>query len=78
MPITNPYGANQYVMDPRQKMCWDLYVNPKSETFGNAAQSAIKAGYTDKTANQITTEDWFIGKLRRMNMLNNEIGRAHV
>lgn len=46
-PKTNPNGANQYLIDPRQKKCWDLYVNPKSETFGNALQSALKAGYTE-------------------------------
>jgi len=67
---TNPNGANQYMIDPRQKRCWDLYVNPKSKTFGNALQSAIEAGYTQKTANQITTQEWFIGKLRRLNMFS--------
>lgn len=66
---TNPNGANQYVMDPRQKECWELYINPKSKTFGNAYQSAKKVGYTEGTASQITTEDWFIEKLRRLNML---------
>lgn len=69
-PKTNPNGANQYLIDPRQKKCWDLYVNPKSETFGNALQSALKAGYTEGTANQITTEKWFIEKLRRLNMFS--------
>jgi len=69
-PKTNPNGANQYVMDPRQKKCWDLYVNPKSKTFGNALQSALEAGYTQGTANQITTEDWFIEKCRRLNMFS--------
>lgn len=67
---TNPNGANQYQMDPRQKLCWELYINPKSETFGNALQSAFKAGYTEGTSNQITTEQWFIDKLRRLNMLS--------
>lgn len=67
--VTNPNGANQYNLDPRQKMCWDAYVNPKSETFGNAKQSAIKAGYTEEYANQITVSEWFIGKLRRLNLL---------
>jgi len=66
---TNPNGANQYILDPRQKLCWDSYINPKSETFGNAKQSAIKAGYEEEYANQITVSDWFIGKLRRLNML---------
>lgn len=56
-------------MDPRQKMCWDFYVDPKSETFGNAKQSAIRAGYAEDYADQITTSDWFIGKLRRLNIL---------
>lgn len=67
---SNPNGANQYLLDPRQKMCWDFYVNPKSETFGNATQSAIRAGYEMTTADQITTSDWFIGKTRRLNLLD--------
>jgi len=69
MPETNPNGANQYNLDPRQRMLWALYINPHSETFGNALQSALKAGYTEGTANQITTTEWFIGKVRRLQML---------
>lgn len=69
MKQTNPNGSNQYVMDPRQKLCWESYINPKSETFGNGMQSAIKAGYEPLYANQITTTDWFKEKLRRLNML---------
>lgn len=67
---TNPNGANQYQLDPRQKLCWDFYVNPTSETFGNGTQSAIKAKYTPDYADQITTVDWFKGKVRRLNMLS--------
>ena len=67
---TNPNGANQYLFDPRQKLCWDLYIDPKSETFGNAKQSAIRAGYVEDYADQITTAEWFLGKLRRFNMLH--------
>ena len=66
----NPNGANQYQLDPRQKLCWDLYIDPKSETFGNGTQSAIKAGYEPDYADQITTIEWFKGKLRRLNMLS--------
>ena len=69
MADTNPNGANQYQMDPRQKLCWDSYIDPRSETFGNGMQSAIKAGYEEAYANQITTIDWFKDKLRRLNML---------
>ncbi len=67
---SNPNGANQYQLDPRQKLCWESYINPKSETFGNATQSAIKAGYEPDYADQITTVEWFKGKLRRLNMLS--------
>lgn len=68
--MTNPNGANQYILDPRQKKCWDLYISPSSETFGNARQSAIKAGYVEDYADQITTAEWFLEKLRRLNMLS--------
>lgn len=67
---TNPNGANQYLLDPRQKLCWDNYVNPKSETFANATQSAIKAGYDEDYAEHVTTSEWFSVKLRRLNMLD--------
>jgi hypothetical protein len=67
---SNPNGANQHLFDPRQKLCWDLYINPKSETFANATQSAIKAGYVADYADQITTSEWFLVKLRKLNMVN--------
>ena len=67
---TNPYGANQYQLDPRQKLCWDYYTNPKSATFGNGKQSAIRAGYDEEYAGQITVAEWFLAKLRRLNMLS--------
>lgn len=69
-PITNPNGANQYISDPRQLACWKFYTDPKSETFGNATQSAIRAGYTETTADHITLEAWFVGKLRRLQLLD--------
>jgi len=44
----------------QQQMIW-LYNNPESPTFGNAYQSAIKAGYTQMYARTITVKnpDWF-------------------
>lgn len=69
MQDPNPNGANQFQLDPRQNLCWGFYINPKSETFGNGTQSAIKAGYEPDYADQITTVAWFKGKLRRLNML---------
>lgn len=52
--ITNPEGYNQYKPDPRQDMFLANYLDPKSETWSNAYQSAIKAGYTDEYAQNIT------------------------
>ena len=66
----NPNGANENVLDPRQKLCWENYISPKSETFGNAYQSAIKAEYEEYTAKVITTHKWFNEKLRRLNLLS--------
>jgi hypothetical protein len=70
MAKTNPNKANQYVLDPRQKLCWDFYVNPKSETFSNGLQSALKAGYDEEYSEQITVQAWFLEKLRTLNMLD--------
>lgn len=70
MPETNPNGANQFVLDPRQKLCWESYINPRSETFGNAYRSAVLAGYEDETAKHITLQNWFLEKLRRLNLLS--------
>ena len=66
---SNPNNSNQYVLDPRQKLCWDLYIDPKSETFGNAYRSAIIARYEEDTALQITTANWFLEKTRRLSLL---------
>lgn len=70
MAETNPNGANQYQLDPRQKLCWEFYANPKSETFNNGLASAIKAGYSESHANTITTEPWFRDRVRRINLLH--------
>lgn len=70
MPETNPNGSNQYSLDPRQRLLWKFYIDPHSETFGNALQSAIKAGYTTGTAEQITATTWFKSKVRRVEMLD--------
>jgi hypothetical protein len=67
---TNPYKVNQFTLDPRQLLCWKSYTDPKSETFGNARQSAIKAGYEEDYANQITVTEWFKVKVRRIGLLD--------
>ena len=47
------------------------YIDPKSATFSNAVQSALKAGYTETYANNITglMPDWLfesIGDMKRL------------
>lgn len=69
MAESNPYGANSIVLDPRQKLCWEHYINPNSDTFGNALQSALKAGYEYNYANNITKAEWFSQKLLKLNLL---------
>ena len=62
--------TNQYTLDVRQDKTWELYLNPKSETYGNATKSAVKAGYALTTAQHITLEDWWLEKTRRLNLLS--------
>lgn len=42
------------ILTPQQILFLSCYTNPKSETFGNAVQSSLKAGYTESYANNIT------------------------
>lgn len=66
---SNPNGANQYLYDPRQELCWEYYINPESETFSNAYASAKKSKYEEYTAKRITSYAWFEERVRRMNLL---------
>ena len=48
--------TNRKTLTARQAKFIKFYSDPKSETFGNAKQSAIKAGYSNDYANKITVE----------------------
>jgi len=51
-------------LDARQQLFKELYLSPKSPTFGNAFQSALKAGYSRSTADSITTfRDGWVGEV---------------
>ena len=52
--VTNPEGYNQYKLDPRQDMFLANYLDPQSETWSNAYQSALKAGYAQEYAKNMT------------------------
>ena len=52
--------ANQWVSDPRQEKFLSLYLDPKSPTWSNALQSALRAGYSQEYAESLTAQmpDW--------------------
>lgn len=41
-------------LDPRQKRFIDYYLDTNSDTFANCYQSAVKAGFSDQTARNLT------------------------
>lgn len=53
-------AGNQYKADPRQSLFLSYYLDPKSTTFSNAYKSALRAGYEDEYAKNITGQglDW--------------------
>ena len=54
------------VLDPRQQITLNLYTNPKSDTFGNLYQSALKAGYSTVYSKNLRVErpDWLTDNVR--------------
>lgn len=50
------------ILTPQQELFLALYTDPKSDTFSNAYQSAIKSGYEDTYARNITDlmPDWLL------------------
>lgn len=56
--------------DLRQQRCWANYVNPQSETFSNAYQSALKAGYEPQYCEVITLQPWFKAQMGRLDLLD--------
>lgn len=64
--------ANQYEADPRQAEFLKNYLDPKSKTFSNAYQSALKAGYEEKYAQVILSKDldWLSDNVKTENLLN--------
>ena len=69
MARTNPNGANQYKLDPRQKLFSDYYFDPESETFSNATKSALKAGYAEWYSTDIISRlpEWLKKKVEEFN-----------
>lgn len=63
--------ANKRLLTPQQENFLAYYTDPRSETFSNAYQSALKAGYTKEYSENITSQlpDWLSESLGDMNRL---------
>ena len=62
---------NTNLLNPQQEAFLSYYTNPKSETFGNAKASAIKANYSESYADNITDfmPDWLLENMGDMKRL---------
>lgn len=60
------------ILSPQQEAFLSYYTNPKSETFGNARASALKAKYKENYANNITDlmPEWLLENIGDMKLLN--------
>lgn len=58
-------------LTPQQEAFLKAYLDPKSPTWGNAYQSALKAGYSDEYSQNITGQmpDWLSENIRRTNIV---------
>ncbi len=63
--------ATKEKIDPRQTKFLSQYLDPKSNTYSNALQSALSAGYAQEYAESITSlmPDWLSEKLGSNKML---------
>ena len=69
----NPNGANQHTIDPRQLVMWEYYVKELAKGIDNAYAAAIKAGYEETSAKDVTLAGWFMEKkaqLKRKEMVS--------
>lgn len=62
----NPNKANQHTPDPRQELFIANYLDPKKDTFANALQSAITAGYDEDYSRQLVARmpTWLLDKVQ--------------
>ena len=54
--IRDDIAPNQWIGNPKQERFVRLYMDPTSGTFGNAFQSAVKAGYKESYARIIVSK----------------------
>ena len=75
-PVKDVKTGNQWNLTPRQLDFAQRYFTPQSDTFSNAYQSAIQAGYSHQTAIKITTNsqgnEWIADARRMLNIYKPE------
>ncbi len=64
--MSNVSQANQYTEDERQQECWDFYVSELARGISNAKAAALKVGYSEEHADNITLQGWFKGRLEKL------------
>ena len=77
--ITNPEGYNQYMINPKQDLFLSYYLDPKSETWSNAYQSALRAGYSDEYAKNMTGQmpDWLSENIKDTSLLQTALNNLN-
>lgn len=69
-PEQNKGGGDNNPFDPRREECWRFYLDKESNSYGNAFLSAIKSGYGKGYSKQITTQQWWLARVRRLGLLD--------
>lgn len=59
--------AKKELLDPRQALFLEAYLNPKSKTFSNIYQSAMAVGYTENYASNLNSKvSWVVENSREV------------
>lgn len=53
----------------KQQKCWDFYVQTVIVGEPNIYQSALKAGYTEESANRVSTWKWFKDRKKKLDRI---------
>lgn len=72
MAKTNPNGANQYKVDPRQALFFEYFFDPESPTFSNGLQSGLKAGFDEGYARVLVSHmpAWLSEKVNELDIIS--------
>ncbi len=69
MPRQTIDERQETLLDVRQKLFWDYYITPTSDTFLNKKESGVKAGFSESYSACIGNAPFFRKRLKRLNML---------